>query len=48
MMDQKQHENVKYFNYLGSMITNDPNYTWEIKWKIAMDKNIFHKEEYFH
>jgi len=29
MIDQKQLENVVYFNRLGNMITNDVNmYTW--------------------
>jgi hypothetical protein len=31
MIDQKQLENVEYFNYLGSMITNDARCTREIK-----------------
>jgi hypothetical protein len=31
MIDQKQLENVEYFNYLGSMITNDARCTHEIK-----------------
>ena len=30
-MDQKQQENVEYFNYLGSMITIDANFTWGVK-----------------
>jgi len=36
MIDQKQPENVEYFNYLGSMTTNDARCTWEIKSWIAM------------
>ena len=31
MVDQKQLENVKYFNYVGSVITNDASCTREIK-----------------
>jgi hypothetical protein len=37
---------VEYFNYLGSVITNDANFTWEIKSKIAMGKNIFQQESF--
>jgi hypothetical protein len=36
--DQKQLENVVYFNYFGSTITNDARYTCEIKSRIAMAK----------
>jgi hypothetical protein len=35
---QKQLENVEYFNYMGSMITNDTRFTREIKSRIAMAK----------
>ena len=38
MIDQKQLENVEYFKYLGSMITNDGRCTREIKSRIAMAK----------
>jgi hypothetical protein len=38
MIEQKQLENVEYFNYLGSMITNDARCTREIKYRIAMEK----------
>jgi hypothetical protein len=51
MIDQKQLENVEYFNYLGSWITNDARCTREIKSRIAMakaafneKKNIFHQQ----
>jgi hypothetical protein len=37
MIDQKQLENVEYFNYLGSMITNDA--------RIAMAKAAFNKKK---
>ena len=33
MADHNQPENVKYFNYLGSTITNDARCTYEIKSK---------------
>jgi len=38
-------ENVKYSNYLGSMITNDARCTCEIKSKIAITKAAFNKEK---
>ena len=38
MTDQKQLENVKYFKYLGSMLTDDGRCTYEIKSKIAIEK----------
>jgi len=42
---QKQLENVKYFNYLGSMITNDARCTWEIKPRIDTEKAAFYKKK---
>jgi hypothetical protein len=30
-IDQKQSENVEYFNYLGSMITNDARCSLHVK-----------------
>jgi hypothetical protein len=44
MIDQKQPENVKYFNYLRSTITNYARCTWEIKYRIAMSKAAFNKK----
>jgi hypothetical protein len=44
MIDQMQLENVKYFNYLGSMITNDARCTREIKSRIAMAKSALNKK----
>jgi hypothetical protein len=38
MIYQKQLENVEYFNYLGSMLTNEGRCTCEIKSRIAMAK----------
>ena len=43
MNDQKQLDNVDYFNYLGNMITNNARSTKEIKFKIAMAKAAFNK-----
>jgi len=47
MIDQKQWKNVEYFNYLGSVITNDARCTHEIKSRIAMAKAVFNKKTYF-
>jgi hypothetical protein len=47
MIDQKQLENVEYFNYLGRMLTNDARCTSEIKSKIAMAKAAFNKKTLF-
>jgi hypothetical protein len=47
-IDQKQLENVEYFNYLGSMITNDARCTREIKSRIAMAKAALNKKKTFH
>jgi hypothetical protein len=38
MTDQKQLDNVEYFNYLGRMITNYARCTHEIKFRIATAK----------
>jgi len=39
--DQKQLQNVEYFKYLGSMLTNEGRCTSEIKCRIAMAKAAF-------
>jgi hypothetical protein len=36
---------VEYFNYLGSIITNDARFTREIKSRIAMAKAAFNKKK---
>jgi hypothetical protein len=41
----KQLENVEYFNYLGSMITNGASCTREIEYRIAMAKAAFNKKK---
>jgi hypothetical protein len=43
MIDQKQLENVEFFKYLGSILTNDGRYTCEIKCRIAMAKAASNK-----
>jgi hypothetical protein len=43
MTDQKQLENVEYFNYLGTMITNDARCIHEIKSRIDIAKATFTK-----
>jgi hypothetical protein len=45
MIDQKQWQNVKYFSYLGSMITNDASCALEIKCRFAITKAAFKKEK---
>jgi hypothetical protein len=45
MIDQKQLENVEYFSYLDSMITNDATCTREIKSRPAMAKAAFNKKK---
>jgi hypothetical protein len=47
MIDKLQLENVEYFNYLVSMITNDARCTREIKSRIAMEKAAFNKKTLF-
>jgi hypothetical protein len=44
MIDQKQLENVEFFKYLGSMLTNDGRCTCEIKSRTAMAKAVFNKK----
>jgi hypothetical protein len=47
MMDQKQVDNVEYFNCLGSMITNDARCAGEIESMIAMAKAAFNRKKTF-
>jgi len=47
MIDQKQLENVGYFNYLGSKLINDARCTREMKSKTAMVKAAFSKKKGF-
>jgi hypothetical protein len=44
MINQTQLENVEYFKYLGSMLTNDGRRTCEIKSRIAMATAAFNKK----
>jgi hypothetical protein len=44
MINQKQLNNVEYFKYLGSILTNDGRCTCEIKCRIAMAKATFNKK----
>ncbi|PNF41593.1 hypothetical protein B7P43_G11848, partial [Cryptotermes secundus] len=46
-IDQKQLENVKFFKYLGSLLTDDGRCTSEIKSRIAMAKAAFSKKKLF-
>jgi len=43
-IDKKQPENVDYFNYLGSIVTNDASCTYEIKSWISRAKTAFNKK----
>jgi hypothetical protein len=45
MIDQKQLENVEYFNYLGRIMTKDARCTREIKSRIAIAKASFNKKK---
>jgi hypothetical protein len=47
-VDQKQLEDVQYFNYCGNLITNDARYPREIKSRIVMAKAAFNKKVSFH
>lgn len=44
MIDQNQPENVKYFRYIGSMITNDARFTHEIEPRNAVAKEPTNKK----
>ena len=41
IIDQKQPENVEYFNYFGILITNKATYTREIKSGVATKKSAY-------
>jgi hypothetical protein len=43
MIDEKQLKNAEYFNYSGSMTTNDARRTCEIKPRISMAKAAFNR-----
>jgi len=45
IIDQKQMENVKYFNYLGSMIKNDARCITDIKSRIAIKKAVINSKK---
>jgi hypothetical protein len=46
MINQKKKmKNVKYFNYLCSMITNDARCTLEIKFRVVMTKAAFNRKK---
>ena len=46
MIHQKQLENVEYFKYLGSIITDDERCTHQIQSRIAMAKSAFNKKTF--
>ena len=45
MKDQKQQENVEYFNYAGNITTNEARCTREIKSSTAMAKTAFNRKK---
>jgi hypothetical protein len=45
MRNQKQLENMEYFNYLGGMITSDARCEGKIKSRIAMAKAAFNRKK---
>jgi hypothetical protein len=45
MVNQRQLENVDYFYYLGSVITDDAGCTFEVKLRISMAKAAFEEEK---
>ena len=45
MLHQKQPENVEYFNYSGSMITNNARCKHEIKSRIVLARAAFNKSK---
>jgi hypothetical protein len=45
MINQKQLENVGYFNCLGNMVTNDARCTCEVKYRTAMAKAAFSRKK---
>jgi hypothetical protein len=45
MVNQRQLENVDYFYYLGSVITDDARCTFEIKLRVSMAKAAFKKKK---
>jgi hypothetical protein len=47
MAVKKQLENVEYFSYFGSIVTNDARCTYEIKSRTAMVKAPFTKKTLF-
>jgi len=48
MIDLKQRENVEYFKYVCSLITNDVKCLREIKSRIDMAKAAVNKKKNFH
>ena len=46
-IDQKQPEDMQYFNYLGNMITNDARRIHEIKPRITRANAAFNKKKPF-
>jgi hypothetical protein len=45
LTEQKQLENLEYFNYLGSMTTNDAICTREIEFRVVMARAAFSRKK---
>jgi hypothetical protein len=45
MVDHKQPDNVEYFNYCNSIVTNNARYAREIKSRIAITRRAFNKKK---
>jgi hypothetical protein len=45
MTNHEQLQNMEYFNYLGSLRTNEPRCKCEVKSRIAMAKAAFIKKK---
>jgi hypothetical protein len=43
-IDQEELENVEYFSYLGSVVTNGARLSHESKSKVAMEKAAFNRK----
>jgi hypothetical protein len=48
VIDRKQLDNLEFFNYLGSMVTDNARCTCRIKTRIAMAKQVFNSIDSFH
>jgi hypothetical protein len=45
MIGKKQLDNVEWFRYLGSILTNERRYTREFKFRVAIEKAAFNNKK---